>query len=60
MFLRRLEREIMIGLGADRELFAAFETVERIHRNFPRKLSEKWEVRPLINNFSGASYTDDR
>ena len=35
MFLRRLEREIMVGLGAYRELFAAFETVERGHRNFP-------------------------
>jgi hypothetical protein len=57
MFLRRLEREIMVGLAAYVELLAAFETVERGHRNFP---SEKWEARPLINNFSDASYTDDR
>ncbi len=31
VLLRRLEREIMIGLGSNVELLAAFETVERRH-----------------------------
>jgi hypothetical protein len=31
----------MVGLAAHRELLAAFETVERGHRNFPRKADLK-------------------
>ena len=60
VLFRRFQRKIMIGFGTDAELFAAFETVERGHRNRPGIEVANVKTSRLIDNFRGKGYTQNR